>query len=75
MVTLRGLPVNYLPDLFTTIKNGLKNSGENFDIIVNCNDDWLMYEKDRITKDGTRYRESLLLAVSAYQVVPVYRMN
>ncbi|KAB8229011.1 uncharacterized protein BDW43DRAFT_198181 [Aspergillus alliaceus] len=41
---------------FTKIKNALENSGRKFDLIVNCNDNWLVYENDRIDKNGDRFR-------------------
>ncbi|KAE8387082.1 hypothetical protein BDV23DRAFT_161901 [Aspergillus alliaceus] len=41
---------------FTKIKNALENSGRKFDLIVNCNDNWLVYENDRIDENGDRFR-------------------
>lgn len=42
---------------FTKIKNALENSGRKFDLIVNCNSDWLVYAGDYINKKGIRFRE------------------
>ncbi|KAB8223266.1 hypothetical protein BDV33DRAFT_44023 [Aspergillus novoparasiticus] len=41
---------------FTKIKNALENSGRKFDLIVNCNSDWLVYAGDYINKKGIRFR-------------------
>ncbi|PIG81435.1 hypothetical protein AARAC_005692 [Aspergillus arachidicola] len=41
---------------FTKIKNALENSGRKFDLIVNCNSDWLVYAGDYINEEGIRFR-------------------
>lgn len=59
MVVFGDLLVDLFAARFANIKKALENSGRKFDLIINCNDDWLVYENDRINEKGKRIRELL----------------